>query len=257
MQQETTITTLQSGRDHAKQYATVITHLHNSSELAGTASLYKTLQKKFAVSIEASTKINFLPLDITLNRFVKRTIDIIFSLTVIITILPWLIPVMSILIKASSKGPVFFLQKRNKKNGAVFTCIKFRSMIVNEEADIIPAKQNDTRITFIGKFMRRTFIDEVPQFINVLWGDMSVIGPRPHMLTEHFKFEAYVPHYNIRQKIKPGITGLSQVMGLEGAVNTFSKMNDRVVVDNFYVRHWSVKLDLIIIFRTLCKMTHL
>jgi putative colanic acid biosynthesis UDP-glucose lipid carrier transferase len=161
---------------------------------------------------------------------------------------------MAICIKAGSKGPVFFLQKRNKKNGAFFTCIKFRSMLVNKDADELPASENDSRITFIGGFMRRTFIDELPQFINVLLGDMSVIGPRPHMLSEHFRFEANIPHYSVRQKIKPGITGLSQVMGLEGAVNTLQRMNDRVVVDNFYVRHWSVKLDLIIVYKTICKM---
>jgi putative colanic acid biosynthesis UDP-glucose lipid carrier transferase len=127
-------------------------------------------------------------------------------------------------------------------------------MIINEEADILPATQNDIRITFIGRFMRRTFIDELPQFINVLVGDMSVIGPRPHMLSEHLKFEVHIPQYHFRQKIKPGITGLSQVTGLEGTVSTTERMNDRVVVDNFYVRHWSLKLDLIIVYRTVCKI---
>ena len=127
-------------------------------------------------------------------------------------------------------------------------------MIVNDQADLLPAVQNDSRITFIGRFMRRTFIDELPQFINVLLGDMSVIGPRPHMLSEHFKFEAEVPHYHFRLKVKPGITGLSQVMGLEGAANTKKRMDDRVTVDNFYVRHWTLKLDMVILYRTVCKM---
>ena len=127
-------------------------------------------------------------------------------------------------------------------------------MIINKDADHLAAMENDNRITRAGLFLRKTFIDELPQFLNVLVGDMSVIGPRPHMLAEHFKFEAQIPQYSIRQKAKPGITGLSQVMGLEGAVNTSKRMNDRVIVDNFYIKHWSVKLDLIIFFRTVCKM---
>jgi putative colanic acid biosysnthesis UDP-glucose lipid carrier transferase len=173
---------------------------------------------------------------------------------VIIGILPWLTPVIAILIKAGSKGPVFFFQKRSGKNNKVFTCIKFRTMVINAEADHLPAIENDCRITRTGLFMRKTFIDELPQFFNVLMGDMSIIGPRPHMLAEHFKFEDQIPQYSVRQNVKPGITGLSQVMGLEGAVNTSKKMNDRVIVDNFYIKHWSVKLDLIIFFRTACKM---
>jgi lipopolysaccharide/colanic/teichoic acid biosynthesis glycosyltransferase len=164
---------------------------------------------------------------------------------------------MAIIIKLTSPGPVFFLQKRHKKNGAIFTCIKFRSMNVNASADILPASKNDKRITPLGRFLRKTFIDELPQFFNVLWGDMSIIGPRPHMLSESFRFEEQVPHYSYREKIKPGITGLSQVMGLEGTADTLYKMKARVDMDIFYLRHWSLKLDAVILYRTIRKMAGL
>lgn len=254
MQEQTTVTDPPTGRYSAKQHYTVVTYLHQSRNQAGTASLYKTLRKNFAASDTAEEIVANLPLYNPYKAFVKRIFDILIAALVIITILPWLTPVIAILIKAGSKGPVFFLQKRSKKYNGVFTCIKFRSMIINENADFLPAAKNDSRITPIGKFLRRSFVDELPQFINVLLGDMSVIGPRPHMLSEHFKFEAAVPHYHLRQNVKPGITGLSQVIGLEGAANTTKRMNDRVMIDNFYIRHWSLKLDLIILFRTTCKM---
>jgi putative colanic acid biosynthesis UDP-glucose lipid carrier transferase len=254
MQEQTTITNLSTGRDSAKQHYTVIAYLQQNKDQAGTATLYKTLQKKFTAQTTSDLFTGYLPLHNPYKRFVKRSFDILLSLIVIIGILPWLTLILAILIKAGSGGPVFFLQKRSKKYNDVFTCIKFRSMFINDNADILPATKNDSRITPIGKFLRRSFIDELPQFINVLLGDMSVIGPRPHMLNEHFKFEAEIPHYHLRQNIQPGITGLSQVMGLEGAVNTSKRMNDRVVVDNFYIRHWSLKLDLIILYKTSCKV---
>jgi putative colanic acid biosysnthesis UDP-glucose lipid carrier transferase len=254
MHQQTTFTNPPVSRDSAKQHSTVITYLYQNRDQTGTVSLYKTLRKNFAGSVEPEIFINRSPLEKKGHRFTKRTADIILSLVVILGILPWLVPIVAVLIKAGSRGPVFFLQKRNRKDAGVFTCIKFRSMVVNGEADLLPAVQNDTRITSVGRFMRRTFIDELPQFINVLLGDMSVIGPRPHMLSEHFKFEAEIPHYQFRHKVKPGITGLSQVMGLEGPANTKKIMNDRVMVDNFYVRHWTLKLDIVILYRTVCKM---
>ena len=126
-----------------------------------------------------ATPLYIQPLDYRVNRVLKRVTDIFIATFVIIFILSWLIPALAILIKTDSKGPVFFLQKRNKKNGRVFTCIKFRSMVVNEEADLTPAEEGDPRITRIGKFLRNNYLDELPQFFNVLWGDMSVIGPRP------------------------------------------------------------------------------
>jgi lipopolysaccharide/colanic/teichoic acid biosynthesis glycosyltransferase len=196
-------------------------------------------------------------LDKKSNRFIKRMMDVCLSILVITCVLTWLIPLLFIIIKLESKGPLFFLQKRVKQKGAVFTCIKFRSMLVNSGADILPATVNDRRITRTGRLMRKTFIDELPQFFNVLWGDMSVIGPRPHMLSENIKFEEAVPYYSYREKIKPGITGFAQIIGLEGAADSLKKMKDRTDVDIFYLRHWSFKLDLIILYRTLYKMTGL
>ncbi len=194
-----------------------------------------------------------LPLDKPFNRYSKRTIDILLSLIVIIGILSWFIPLMAIIIKLDSRGPVFFLQKRNKRNGGIFTCIKFRSMIVNPEADILPAGRFDKRITKVGRFMRRNYIDELPQFFNVLLGDMSIVGPRPHMLSDNMRYEEEVEYYSYRHKIKPGITGLAQVMGYVGATDDLRKMKDRVNMDNFYLRHWSLRMDIIIMFRTFTR----
>lgn len=193
------------------------------------------------------------PLDKPVNRWIKRALDILISIIVILGLLSWVIPLMALIIIIDSRGPVFFLQKRNKRGGAVFTCIKFRSMIVNEDADVLPAAKNDRRITRVGKFIRRNFIDELPQFFNVFMGDMSVIGPRPHMLSDNMRYEEEVEYYSHRLKIKPGITGLAQVMGYVGATDDLRKMKDRVNMDNFYLRHWSLRMDIIILFRTMTR----
>ncbi len=192
-----------------------------------------------------------LPLDNKTNRFIKRVADIFFAVVVIVGILSWFIPLMALLIKLDSRGPVFFLQRRNKRNGEEFTCIKFRSMIVNPDADILPAAKSDKRITRMGRFMREKYIDELPQFFNILWGDMSVIGPRPHMLSDNLKYEELVDAYDFRHKAKPGITGLAQVMGYVGVTDDVSEMKDRVNMDIFYLRHWSVRMDIVILFRTI------
>jgi putative colanic acid biosysnthesis UDP-glucose lipid carrier transferase len=196
----------------------------------------------------------FSPLDIPFYRIIKRLTDIFISVIIIITILSWMIPLLGILIMLDSKGPVFFLQKRNKKNGALFTCIKFRSMILNNGSDLLPAAINDKRITRIGKFMREHYLDELPQFFNVLMGDMSVVGPRPHMISENLKFEEQIRYYYYRHKIKPGITGLAQVTGYAGPVTDFTKIKRRVNMDIFSVRHWSSKLDMIILIRTVYRV---
>ena len=194
------------------------------------------------------------PFDYRFNRVLKRITDIFFATFVILFILSWLIPILAVLIKLDSKGPVFFLQRRNKKNGGIFTCIKFRSMIINDEADLIQAIGNDPRITHIGKFLRHNYLDELPQFFNVLCGDMSVIGPRPHMISENLRYDELVEHYAYRNKVKPGITGLAQVMGYVGSTGDIQEMQDRVNMDIFYVRHWSLKLDITILYRTIRKI---
>jgi len=194
------------------------------------------------------------PLDHAGSRLLKRTGDIFVSLMVITGILSWLIPILAILIKLDSKGPVFFVQRRNKRNGELFTCIKFRSMIVNDDADILPTRKHDKRITRIGRFLREHYLDELPQFFNVLWGDMSVIGPRPHMVNDNLQYEQLVKNYAYRHKVKPGISGLAQVMGYVGLIDDRQKLEARVNIDIFYVRHWSPKLDGVILLRTFKKM---
>jgi putative colanic acid biosysnthesis UDP-glucose lipid carrier transferase len=200
-----------------------------------------------------TTPFQVQPLDNRFNRALKRTMDIIISLLFIVFIFSWLCPIIAILIKLNSRGPVFFLQKRNKRNGELFTCIKFRSMDVNGDADILPARKNDARITRIGWFLRNHYLDELPQFLNVLWGDMSVIGPRPHMVSDNLKFDELIKNYNYRHKVKPGITGLAQVLGYVGAVEDIQNMKARINLDIFYARHWSPKFDMAILFRTIFK----
>ena len=184
----------------------------------------------------------------------KRVIDIVFSSLVIIFILSWLLPIIAVCIKLTSKGPIFFFQKRNKKNGGVFTCIKFRTMVVNKEADVLPASHNDYRITRLGRILRNYHLDELPQLFNVLKGDMSLIGPRPHMFTDNIKYEELFDFYVHRYSVKPGITGLAQVRGYVGSTEDAEKMKQRVKLDIFYIRHWSPALDTKIIFRTFLKM---
>jgi putative colanic acid biosynthesis UDP-glucose lipid carrier transferase len=197
------------------------------------------------------------PLDNKFNRVLKRGMDITISLLFIIFIFSWLCPLIAVLIKINSRGPVFFLQKRNKRNGELFTCIKFRSMYTNADADIVPARENDARITRVGWFLRNHYLDELPQFLNVLWGDMSVIGPRPHMVSDNIKFDELIKNYNYRHKVKPGITGLAQILGYVGTAEDVQKMKARVNMDIFYARHWSVKMDIAILLRTLTKATGL
>jgi lipopolysaccharide/colanic/teichoic acid biosynthesis glycosyltransferase len=209
--------------------------------------------KKFARLKDNTTYLLRLPLDNLFQRFIKRGIDITVSTLVIVGVLSWLIPVVALLIKLDSKGPVFFLQKRNKRGGKIFTCIKFRSMIENEEADSIQASVDDERITKFGRFIRKSFIDELPQFFNVWIGDMSFIGPRPHMISDNNKYEELIEFYDFRHKVKPGITGLSQVMGFVGETKHLQAMKDRVHLDIFYVRHWSSGLDLRISWHTFRK----
>ena len=221
-----------------------------------THSLYAEL-KKFARIKENATLLLKLPLDNLFQRAIKRAIDILLSTIVIATVLSWLIPIVALLIKLDSKGHVFFLQKRNKRNGEIFTCVKFRSMIENDEADNLQASLDDERITRFGRFLRNHFIDELPQFFNVLIGDMSFIGPRPHMISDNNKYEELIEFYDFRHKVKPGITGLSQVMGYVGETKHIQAMKDRVQLDIFYVRHWSAGLDIRIFWHTFRKFVRL
>lgn len=192
------------------------------------------------------------PLDYLTNFIIKRTVDILFSLIVLIGICSWLFPLLYILIKLDSKGPVFFIQKRYGFHDGVFNCIKFRTMYVNGDCSTETTKENDKRITKLGKILRKMSLDEMPQFINVLKGDMSVVGPRPHMLLVDDHYKLKIGRYAIRSLVKPGITGLAQVNGLRGDAGDMDlNMQKRILADAFYVKNWSLSLDFIIVLKTI------
>jgi len=231
----------------------VIKGRQNTSVSFPAQPLYTDLRKIVKVKNKSTLPIK-LPLDSVIRRFIKRSVDIFLSTIIIITVLSWLVPLMALLIKFDSRGPVFFLQKRNKKDGKVFICIKFRSMIENAEADTLQAAADDERITRLGRFLRQHYLDELPQLFNVWVGDMSLIGPRPHMISDNNKYEGLIEYYDYRHKVKPGITGLSQAMGYVGETRNVQAMRDRVQLDLFYVRHWSFPLDLKILWHTFRKL---
>ncbi len=191
------------------------------------------------------------PLNDPLNYFIKRVFDIVFSSLVIILIMSWLTPLIAILIRLESKGPIFFKQKRNGLDYEEFNCYKFRSMFVNDNADIDEAVKNDPRITKIGAFLRRTSIDEMPQFFNVFVGTMSVVGPRPHMLNFTEKYAVKVNKFKARHFIKPGITGMAQTHGYRGEIENDTDIINRIKYDIFYMESWSLLLDLKIIYLTI------
>lgn len=191
------------------------------------------------------------PLDFYSNFLVKRTFDIAFSAIILLLLCSWLFPLIAILIKATSKGPVFFVQKRYGFHEEVFSCLKFRTMVVNDESATKTTAENDSRITKIGKFLRKTSLDELPQFINVLKGEMSIVGPRPHMLAVDNYYKLKIGRYSLRSMVSPGITGLAQVSGLRGDYGDVEvEMRKRILADAFYVRNWSFVLDLVIILKT-------
>ncbi|MEO5572630.1 MAG: undecaprenyl-phosphate glucose phosphotransferase [Bacteroidia bacterium] len=194
------------------------------------------------------------PLQSFVNRIVKKSFDILFSLSVILLIFPWLFPLIALAIKVSSKGPIFFQQKRSGKSNIEFTCWKFRTMRVNNEADELQATKNDVRITGIGKILRKTNLDELPQFFNVFIGQMSVVGPRPHMLRHTEQYSKMFDKFMVRHLIKPGITGWAQVHGYRGATENSQKMEKRVEYDVWYIENWSLLLDLKIILLTVYNM---
>lgn len=187
------------------------------------------------------------------NRVIKRTFDIVFSLTFLCTLFPIVLLVVAVITKITMPGPLFFRQKRNGLNDKVFYCIKFRSMRVNDDADKVQATKDDPRKTKWGNIMRKTNIDELPQFINVLLGDMSVVGPRPHMLKHTEEYSQLIDKYMVRHFVRPGITGWSQVTGFRGETKELSQMEGRVKGDIWYIEHWTFWLDLYIIFKTIAN----
>ncbi|WP_299244511.1 exopolysaccharide biosynthesis polyprenyl glycosylphosphotransferase [uncultured Aquimarina sp.] len=190
-----------------------------------------------------------IPLDDSINKFVKRSFDIILALAVMVFILSWLTPLLFFLMQLESKGPVFFMQRRNGIDYKEFYCYKYRSMIANTTGN--QTIKGDDRVTKIGKFIRKTSIDELPQFINVLKGDMSVVGPRPHMVKHNEDFARKVDKFMVRHFVKPGISGLAQVSGFRGEIETDKDIVNRVKYDIFYIENWSLLLDIKIIFLTI------
>ncbi len=195
-----------------------------------------------------------ISLDFPVNRFIKKLFDVIFSLVIIIFVLSWLTLILLILIKLESKGPLFFKQVRDGLSGNKFICYKYRSMYVNDKADDLQVTKHDTRVTKIGSIIRRTSIDELPQFFNVLLGDMSIVGPRPHMLSQTKKYAKTVDKFMVRHFIKPGITGLAQIRGYRGEVEKNEDMENRVRLDIFYIENWSFLLDLKIVLQTIINI---
>ena len=190
----------------------------------------------------------------TSNTAAKRVFDIFFASIVTILLLSWLIPLIAVLIKLESKGPVFFKQLRTGKNGVPFYCLKFRSMHINMDADHKQASRNDSRVTRIGSYIRKTSIDELPQFINVLKGDMSVVGPRPHMLQHTEVYSNVISNFMVRHTVHPGITGLAQVAGYRGETKETAAMVERVNADIHYLQNWSILLDLKIVWLTVYQV---
>lgn len=191
-----------------------------------------------------------IPLDDLKARVVKRVFDIVFSSLVIVFIISWLFPILFLLIKLSSKGPVFFLQLRTGINNKTFKCMKLRSMCMSVDADLKQATAHDARITPIGHFLRKTSLDEFPQFFNVLFGQMSIVGPRPHMLRHTEQYSELIDYYKVRHYIKPGITGWAQVNGYRGETDELWKMEKRVEYDMNYLNNWTFWMDLKIVYMT-------
>lgn len=198
-----------------------------------------------------------IPLEENINCVFKRIFDVVGSCLLIIFLFSWLFPIIALLIKLDSKGPILFFQRRNKKNGKLFTCVKFRTMIVNDKADVLGAIENDFRITKIGWFLRKHHLDELPQLLNVICGDMSLVGPRPYMVSDNDKYGKLIKDYRVRQKIKPGITGMAQVINYANPINGIEYMEQRVKKDIYYVYNWSFLLDIKIVVLTFFKMTGL
>lgn len=186
----------------------------------------------------------------------KRVSDIVISTFVCVFILSWMVPLCALLIRMDSRGPVLFIQRRVGRGGRSFPCLKFRTMVVNKDANSRQAVENDSRITRIGSFLRKSNLDEFPQFINVFLGHMSVVGPRPHMHVDCNKFSKYVPGYKFRNMVRPGITGLAQVKGFRGPTKDFESIFHRYQFDAFYIRNANIWLDLRIVRQTAGQTLH-
>ncbi len=187
-------------------------------------------------------------------RFIKRAVDLLLSTILLICLFSWICPLLALIIRFDSPGPVFFIQKRNKRKGRVFYCIKFRTMFVNRDADHQPSRENDPRITRVGRFLRYSHLDELPQLLNVLSGDMSIIGPRPYMISDNQRYQHAIPSYSLRHDVKPGITGHAQVHGHVGQIKGVQHMQERLKKDIYYIENWSPAFDVRILWLTIIQI---
>ena len=198
--------------------------------------------------------LRYEPLGKMENRILKRIFDVVFSGLFLVTVFPFVYLIVGSIIKLTSPGPVFFKQMRTGLNGVDFVCYKFRSMKVNDEADSKQATADDPRKTRFGDFLRRSNIDELPQFINVFKGDMSIVGPRPHMLAHTETYARLIDKFMVRHFIKPGVTGWAQTHGFRGETRELSQMEERVKADIWYMEHWTMLLDIYIIYKTVANV---
>lgn len=201
--------------------------------------------------------LRYFPLDDAENRFFKRSFDLLFSFLFLVLIYSWLAPIMALLIKLNSRGPVFFKQDRWGLNNKKIVCYKFRTMqyeVAGGKSEFRQAVKNDQRVTSLGRFLRKTSLDELPQFINVLKGDMSVVGPRPHPIPLSQESKDIVQNYMMRHLVKPGITGWAQVNGSRGQVLSSAEMRSRIAFDLWYIENWSFWLDCQIILQTMVNL---
>lgn len=213
----------------------------------------KTSDLEFHGAVPVS-KLRREPLERVSGRILKRAFDLVFSTAVIVLVFSWLFPLLALMVKLSSSGPVFFKQSRLGRDNKPFTCWKFRSMRMNKEADSKQATKDDPRVTRVGRFLRKSNLDEMPQFFNVLLGHMSVVGPRPHPLKLNDQYRDIIDKYMVRHFVRPGITGWAQVNGLRGETRTPELMERRVELDVWYLENWSFWLDLRIVVLTVTRM---
>ena len=205
---------------------------------------------------QLKNKIKTKPLNNIFNAVLKRAFDIVFSSFIIIFFLTWMCPLFALIIKLQSRGPVIYKQLREGKDGVHFICLKFRTMHLNDESDYSWTKLNDPRVTKSGVFLRRTSLDEFPQFLNVFLGNMSIVGPRPHPIQLNDLYRNRVERFSLRHQTKPGITGLSQMKGYRGSITNYHQMSSRVKLDRFYIQNWTFLFDLKIILLTIPATLH-
>lgn len=214
-----------------------------------TFSKVQTFEKRAGIPIDSTALRSYL-IEKRNYFFFKRLFDIVLSSLIIVFLLSWLFPIIALLIKLDSSGPVFFIQRRVGRWGKSFKCLKFRTMVVNDLANVKQATENDKRITRVGNFLRKSNLDEFPQFFNVLMGQMSIVGPRPHMHSDCNTFSSVVHNYKFRNTVKPGVTGLAQVKGYRGPTKNFESIFHRYQFDAFYIRNANFWLDMRIVRKT-------